>query len=71
MSSPAASAPAKTSFWRSIRAVAWSFLGVRKSSEFSEDLARVSPLHVIGVGLVAIFVLVLALVALVNWVVAK
>ena len=58
MSNPAAT-PVKTSFWRSIRAVAWSFLGVRKSSEFSEDLARVSPLHVIAVGLVAIFVLVL------------
>ena len=70
MSNPAAT-PVKTSFWRSNRAVAWSFLGVRKSSEFSEDLARVSPLHVIAVGLVAIFVLVLGLVALANWAVAK
>ena len=59
------------SVWRSIRAVAWSFLGIRKSSEFKEDLAKVSPFHVIGVGIAGAFVLVLGLVALVNWVVAK
>jgi len=58
------------SVWRSIRAVAWSFLGIRKNSEFKEDLAKVSPFHVIGVGIAGVFVLVLGLVALVNWVVA-
>jgi len=59
------------SVWRSIRAVAWSFLGIRKNSEFKEDLAKVSPFHVIGVGIAGVFVLVLGLVALVNWVVAR
>ncbi|MBE2262375.1 MAG: DUF2970 domain-containing protein [Burkholderiaceae bacterium] len=69
MSTPQATS--RPSVWRSIRAVAWSFLGIRKSSEFKEDLAKVSPFHVIGVGIAGAFVLVLGLVALVNWVVAK
>ena len=57
------------SFARSILAVAWSLLGVRKSSEFEEDLTRITPLHVVFVGLVAIFLLVLLLILLVHWIV--
>jgi amino acid transporter len=56
---------------RSVVAVAWSFLGIRKSSEFQEDVAKISPLHVLGVGLVACFLFVAGLMLLVNWVVAK
>jgi hypothetical protein len=52
-------------------AVAWSFLGIRKSSEFHEDVAKISPLHVLGVGLVACFLFVAGLMLFVNWVVAK
>jgi hypothetical protein len=61
----------KPSFWRTVRAVAWSFLGVRKNSGFQEDLARVKPFHVIAVGLVGALIFVASLIALVNWVVAK
>jgi hypothetical protein len=49
----------EVSFLRSIKVVAWSFLGIRKSSEFQKDIERVTPLHVIG------------LVIVVNLVVAK
>jgi len=42
----------KGSLWRSFVAVSWSFLGIRKSSEFQEDIAKITPLHVLGVGLV-------------------
>lgn len=59
------------SFWRSIRMVAWSFLGIRKGSEFKEDMARVNPFHIIVVGIVAAVIFVLGLIVLVNWVVAK
>ncbi len=62
---------AKASLGRTIKTVAWSFLGIRKKSEFQEDLARVSPFHIIGVGIVGALIFVLGLVALVNWVVAK
>jgi hypothetical protein len=68
---PATTPPAHASLWRSIRTVAWSFLGVRKNSEFQEDLARVSPFHIIAVGIAGALIFVLGLVVLVNWVVAK
>jgi len=59
----------KGSVGRTVKAVAWSFIGLRKGSEYREDLERVNPLHLIAVGLVAIFLLVAALVALVHWIV--
>ena len=61
----------KGSLWRSIVAVSWSFLGIRKSSEFQEDIEKISPLHVLGVGLVAGLLFVIGLIVLVNLVVAK
>ena len=60
-----------TSFFRSIKVVAWSFLGIRKSSEFQKDIERVTPLHVIVVGLLAGLLFVIGLVVVVNLVVAK
>ena len=59
----------KGSFLRTIRAVAWSLIGLRKGSEYQQDLQKINPLHVIVVGLTAIFLLVLGLIAVVNWVV--
>ena len=59
------------SFLRSVKMVAWSFLGIRKNSEYQEDLAKVNPLHVIVVGVGAAMLLVVGLIVLVNWVVAK
>jgi amino acid transporter len=61
----------KSSLWRSIVAVAWSFLGIRKSSEFQEDVANITPLHIVGVGLVAGLLFVIGLIVIVNLVVAK
>jgi hypothetical protein len=51
--------------------VAWSFLGVRSNSEYRQDLAKVNPLHVVAVGIVGTLLLVVGLIVLVNWVVAK
>ncbi|NMM76605.1 hypothetical protein B2J86_06615 [Acidovorax sp. SRB_14] len=59
----------KGSLLRTIRAVAWAFIGLRKGSEYQKDLERINPLHIIAVGLVAFFLLVFALIAVVNWVV--
>lgn len=59
------------SVWRSIKLVAWSFLGIRSNTEYQQDLAKVSPMHVVAVGLVAALLLVVGLITLVNWVVAK
>jgi len=67
----AAMPPRKTSLWRTIKAVAWSFVGLRARGDYEEDIKNLSPLHIIGVGLVGVFVFVAALVLLVNWVVAR
>ena len=51
----------KGSFLRTIRAVAWSLIGLRKGSEYEQDVQRLNPLHIIVVGLAAVFLLVLGL----------
>lgn len=63
-------APVRSSFWRSMKVVAWGFFGVRKASAHRADLAGVSPLHVALGGLLGLVLLVLVLVAVVHWVVA-
>jgi hypothetical protein len=68
---PDQAAVRKPSVWRTVKAVAWSFLGVRKNSEFQDDGAQVTLYHIIGVGMVGGLLFVVSLIALVNWVVAK
>jgi hypothetical protein len=59
------------SAWQTLRAVLWSFFGVRRRAGYEDDIQRLNPLYVIAAGLVAAFVFVLALVAAVRWVVAS
>lgn len=61
----------KASVLQSIKLVAWSFLGIRSKSAYQNDLASVNPLHVVMVGIVGVLVIVVSLIALVNWVVTK
>ena len=61
----------KTSFLRSIKLVAWSFLGIRSRAGYQDDLAKVNPMHVVLVGLMGALLLVLGLITLATWVVAK
>ena len=62
--------PTKPSFLRSLRLVAWGFLGVRKNSEYQRDLAQVNPFHIVLAGIVGVLLLVLLLLGIVNWVVS-
>ena len=57
-----------SSLLRTIKMVAWSFIGLRKGSEFEQDI-KMNPLHIVAVGIAGAILFVLALVALVNWVV--
>lgn len=66
---PAPSA-ASPSLARSLKLVAWSFLGIRRSSAHRDDLARIQPLHIVVAGLVALLVFIGALVLIVRWVAA-
>jgi hypothetical protein len=73
MSSELENKPAvrKSSLWRTTQAVSWSFMGIRKNSASQEDVAQINPFHVIVIGIVGVLFLVVSLIALVNWVVAK
>lgn len=61
----------KGSLWRTFVAVSWSFLGIRKSSEFQEDIDRITPLHILVVGVVSGLLFVIGLMVIVNWIVGK
>jgi hypothetical protein len=61
----------KGSFWQTMRAVAWSFFGVRKSGEFEKDVTQLNPVHLVVAGVVAAAVFIAVLVLLVNWVLAS
>jgi hypothetical protein len=63
-------AGASPSVWRSVKLVAWSFLGIRSKSGYQEDLSKVNPMHVLVVALVGVLLLIVGLISLVNWVVA-
>jgi hypothetical protein len=65
------SSSTSASLWHSVKAVAWSFLGIRRRREFEADMGRISPFHLILVGLAGGLLFVLGLIALVNWVVLK
>lgn len=52
-----------------VRAVAWSFLGLRGRQGLEQDVQQLKPLHILAVGLVGVFVFVGALAALVHWIV--
>jgi hypothetical protein len=62
---------AAPSLARSVKLVAWSFLGIRSSQGSRDDQAKISPVHVVVVGLVGALLFVLGLIATVHWVVAK
>lgn len=61
----------KGSFLQTCRAVAWSFFGIRKGSEYEKDVGRLNPVHVVIAGVLGAGLFVLALVALVNWVLSS
>ena len=61
----------RPSLLRSLKTVAWSFIGIRSRAGFEEDAAKVNPLHVLLAGIIAVLVLVISLIGLATWVVGK
>lgn len=59
------------SFLQTLRAVAWSFFGVRKSAEHARDLSQLNPIHVVIAGVLGAAVFVGVLVLVVRWVVTS
>jgi hypothetical protein len=69
MSSLKEAAARPASFLQTMRAVAWSFLGIRKRAGFEQDLQRLNPKHVVIAGVLGAAVFVAVLLVLVSWVV--
>ena len=61
----------KGSFGQTLRAVAWSFFGVRKSTEHEKDVAQLNPVHVVIAALIGVGVFIAILVLLVRWVLSS
>lgn len=61
----------KASFFATIKAVMWSFLGIRKKSDYEQDAAQLNPLHVVIAGVIGALIFITTLVLIVKSVVAK
>lgn len=59
----------KGSWLRTVKAVAWSFIGLRKGSDFQEDTQKLNPLHVMVVAIAGAGLFVAGLIFFVRWVV--
>ncbi len=58
-------------FFSVVRAVLWSFLGIRKKNDYARDAVTLKPQHVIVAGLIGGVLLVLSLVLVVRYVVSQ
>jgi hypothetical protein len=56
----------QASFWASMKAVFWSFFGIRKRSDYEKDSASLNPLHVVIAGLIGVLLFIGVLVVLVR-----
>ena len=59
------------SLLQTVRAVGWSFFGVRRSADQAQDVQKLNPVHVIIAGLLGAVLFVTVLVVLVRWVVGS
>ena len=71
MTEPRLASERPTNWLRTISAVLWSFIGLRRHSESQQDIEKLNPFHIIGVAIGAALLFVLGLIALVNWVVVQ
>ena len=61
----------KASFGATMKAVFWSFFGVRKRQDYEKDAAQLNPVHVIIAGLIGAALFIAVLIFIVKMVVAK
>ena len=61
----------KLSFLQTLRAVAWSFFGVRRSTDLEKDVSQLNPVHLVIAGVLGAVLFIAVLLLLVNWVLAS
>lgn len=60
-----------STFLHTLKAVSWSFLGIRKNSEYQKDLQKLNPIHIVITAVVLVIIMIGGLIGLVNFVVSK
>lgn len=58
----------KASLWQVVKAVFWSFAGIRKKSDLEKDAEMIQPSQVVIGGLIGGLVFVVSILLLVKWV---
>lgn len=61
----------RASLLRTVRAVLWSFVGLRARGESEKDGEQLNPIHIVVAGLVGVVLFVGCLILLATWVVGK
>lgn len=61
----------KASFGATMKAVFWSFFGIRKKSDYEQDAQQLNPVHVIIAGVIGALIFVATLIMIVKSVVGK
>jgi hypothetical protein len=61
----------QASFGATMKAIFWSFFGVRKRSDYEHDAAHLNPVHVIVAALIGVLLFIGVLVMLVRFAVGK
>jgi hypothetical protein len=56
----------KAHFGQTFRAVAWSFLGIRRSADHEQDVKKLNPIHVVVAAVLGAAIFVVFLVVLVH-----
>ena len=64
----AAAVRRKGSFLQTLKAVAWSFLGIRRGRDYDRDVQNLNPVHVIIAGIIGALLFIALLLVAVNWV---
>lgn len=60
----------RAGFLATVKAVLWSFIGIRKRKDYHDDASSLDPKAVIVAGVLGGLIFVLTIVAVVNWVVS-
>ncbi len=59
------------SFAQTVRAVFWSFFGVRKRADYEDDAAKLNPVHVIAMGIAGAALFIVVLLSIIKFVVLR
>ncbi|APA70144.1 DUF2970 domain-containing protein [Janthinobacterium sp. 1_2014MBL_MicDiv] len=62
--------PEKASFFYSLRAVIWSFTGLRRKSDFDTDSLKLNPVHIVIAGFLVVACLIGVLLTIVKFAVS-